>query len=468
MFRGLQRQKTDPNHLIELGKEMTLTAGDESASNLPAGYTFLGQFIDHDLTFNANPELVLGDQPVILKSKRSPSLDLDSVYGFEPEKIMGTDLGKSIYHGAKLKVGVTDKVTSNLPSTDRPYFHDLPRRDKSALAALIDERNDENLAVAQTHLAFIKFHNAIVDTLPKDDSPEKLFREARKIVVRHYQRVILDDFLPELLHPRVVEEMQNGGPTHFHLGSSKELFIPLEFAVAAFRIGHSLVRSQYEWNGVFQSTNPQPQAASLEELFVFTGNEGLKNRWHLTSDWIIDWTRFFNFSGFPVKTNEPVSKAGKIDAVIAGRLGRLDPIPDEVDETRFLAVRNLLRGLDVGLPTGQDVAKHLGYPLLQRTDFSDLPYHETLRKFRFDEFTPLWLYILHEAKIHSKGEQLGLVGSRIVAETILTLLQASETKILPPGTKWKTPQEETKFGMANLLMLVNDASEKKDFLNPLG
>lgn len=467
MFHDLPAYKPDPDDLIKLGKAMTSTAASTPTSDTLAGYTYLGQFIDHDLTFNAVEDLTLNGQPVHVKSKRSPSLDLDSLYGLEPELVMQTNLGKLMYDKPKLIVGVTDKEPSSVPSTSFEYFHDLPRHDDSREAALIDPRNDENLAVAQTHLAFIKFHNAMVDHLSNGVPADELFEKARENVIRHYQRVILDDFLPTLLEPEVVKQMQNEGPTHFLLKPTDESFMPLEFAFAAFRMGHSLVTANYEWNRVFRSNRPQPQPALLEDLFVFSGNGSFANHRHLPSNWIIDWTRFFDFSGLNVVSNEPRSKAGVIDAMIEKRLAKLTPIPNH-DETKSLAVRNLLRGLDVGLPAGQDVAKHLGYPVLEPQDFSDLPYFDKLHELGFDELTPLWLYILHEAKFQNGGKHLGFVGSRIVAETFITLIKASRITVLPPGTKWKTPQEETKFGMANLLAFVNDLSTHKDFLNPLG
>lgn len=469
LFRntGLPPHKPDPNHLIELGLAMTHTAGSTSTSSLPAGYTFLGQFIDHDLSFNANDDLSIGGPPVQLQSKRSPSFDLDSLYGFEPDKVMNTELGREIYDGAKLKEGETSIDNDVfLASAKLKYLHDVPRLPGSKQAALVDARNDENLAVAQTHLAFIKFHNAVLKQLPGGGSTLDLFWKAREKVIQQYQRVILDDFLPTILDPIVVKEMQDVGPTIFRLKPKEEPFMPLEFAVAAFRMGHSLVASQYEWNAVFQSTNPRPQPASLEELFIFSGSGSLNNFFSLTSNWIIDWTRFFNFSGFPVQINKPSSQAGTIDAVIARRLASLPPIPNHPASTASLAVRNLLRGLSVQLPAGQHIAKFLKYPVLEPREFADLPYYDTLRKFGFDEITPLWLYVLHEAKIQNRGERLGLVGSRIVAETILTLLQMSRNTILPPGTKWQPPKE--KFGMAHFLVFVNEASDKKDFLNPLG
>ena len=63
------------------------------------------------------------------------------------------------------------------------------------MSAIIgDSRNDENLAVAQTHLAFIKFHNTVVDQLVEKDSTlqgEALFEKARRQVVFSYQTLVL-------------------------------------------------------------------------------------------------------------------------------------------------------------------------------------------------------------------------------------------------------------------------------------
>jgi heme peroxidase len=473
LFRDAELPRYDPNpaDLIALGMAMMHAPGTESRSTLPAGYTFLGQFIDHDLSFNANEDLSTGGPPVLLQSKRSPSLDLDSVYGFEPDRVMATPLGQEIYASPKLKEGKTVKDTSvPLASAQLSYSNDLRRIPGSKRAALVDSRNDENLAIAQTHLAFIKFHNAMVDQLTGTGSvlPDELFWRAREEVIRHYQRIILEDFLPKILDPMVLDEMQANGPQLIVLQQDEEPFMPIEFAFAAFRMGHSLITSDYEWNRVFQSDNPTPHPATLNELFVFSGSGSFNNLFFLTSSWIIDWTRFFDFHNLPVVVNEPASRSGTIDALISRRLAELQPIPITGSVTRSLAVRNLLRGLQVHLPAGQHVAQRLGYPVLSPQDFAELPYYNTLHALHFDELTPLWLYILHEAKIKNEGNRLGPVGSRIVAETVVKLIQESRVTILPPGTKWQLPPENERFRMANLLAFVNDASPNNNFLNPLG
>jgi hypothetical protein len=305
----------------------------------------------------------------------------------------------------------------------------------------------------------------MVDRLPQGSSTEDLFSRAREQVIRCYQQVILDDYLPSILDEDVVTQIQKEGCQYFRYSPETDPFMPVEFAFAAFRMGHSMLTAEYEWNRVFQSAGPRRQPATLQDLFVFTERGGLKNQNCLLSSWIIDWTRFFDFSDFPIPSNEPPTHAGTIDALITSALTELHPIPNHGDETRSLAVRNLLRGLMVDLPAGQDVAKELGYPSLKPEDFADLPYYNTLRKFNFDEATPLWLYILQEASVQKhEGARLGPVGSRIVGETLVTLIQSSSISILPNGQNWQPSQQ--KFKMVDLLWFVNNT--QNDFLNPLG
>src|SRR5258705_9421620 len=170
---------------------------------------------------------------------------------------------------------------------------DLPRgpdpRKKQA-AAIIDPRNDENLVVAQTHLAFIKFHNAVVEYLSDKEPPENLLYAARLDVVRHYQWIILVDYLPKIVEEEILNNVIVNGCNHFKLDPDQESFMPIEFSVGAYRLGHSLINDSYEWNGVFQSSSPGFHPAGLlDHLFVFTGfgqSNFLKQN-SLSSSWII-------------------------------------------------------------------------------------------------------------------------------------------------------------------------------------
>jgi len=210
---------------------MTATGG--TTGGMGAGFTYLGQFIDHDLTFDQSALMEGTDvSPADLILARSPTLDLDSLYGAGP----GNPGSAKFYEsdGLHLKVGDADGTPS--------HGFDLPRKGsgppKNARVAVIpDPRNDENLAVAQTHAAMIRFHNRVVDTLPSSVPAAQRFREARKIVTKHYQWMIRTDYLPKICTPAVVNDVFNNGRKAFEPGKPPTSVptMPLEFSVGAFR-----------------------------------------------------------------------------------------------------------------------------------------------------------------------------------------------------------------------------------------
>lgn len=399
-------------------------------SNIPSGYTYLGQFIAHEITFD-NSTVTPTPHP---ENRRSPSIDLDSLYGDGP--------GGKLYKKDDpvcLRVGPTDPGDSG-----KPRHRDLPRRE-TGVALVGDLRNDQNLAVAQTTVALIRFHNKVVETLRKErqDGPD-LFERARAEVVRHFQWIVLHDFLPKLVDGRVLDDLHQHGPRWFRVKSKDDLYMPLEFSAAAFRIGHSMVRSEYQWNWFHERGSHSEMGARLEDLFqqtalsgILKGNSGRKR---LLNQWVIDWTRFFEFPKFPTPPQYAppptgVNMAKRIDTVFDLHLdrqvsfdhGSLPP------ERRSITVRNLLRGFALGLPTGEEVAKCIGAPPLEP---QDRRHKELLSAPIFKGRTPLWYYILKEAELNVEGDgRLGPVGSRIVAETLYVLINHSPRSILAP-TKW--------------------------------
>ncbi|MGB8510860.1 MAG: peroxidase family protein, partial [Pyrinomonadaceae bacterium] len=319
MFRNPELPEYRPKEkgLIDLGYDMGEETSPGDNPGLPAGYVYLGQFIDHDLSFNAmTNRLPLGEGSVQdEKNLRSPSLDLDSLYGLDPSTFKQTELGMKVYKDeVMLSVGPTI-ADSDVPGL--PVFqNDLPREGdpkKSEAAAVADPRNDENLIVAQTHLTFIKFHNAVVETLKGTLTGEALFDAAREQVVRHYQWIILRDYLPKIIEEKVLEEIVENGCTYLQFGEEEEASVPFEFAMAAYRFGHTQVNVEYEWNRVFQSNPPGFFSASLNDLFMFTGfgQKKLFNRLRLPSSWVIDWTRFFDFTDIPEVVNSQHSNRAR-------------------------------------------------------------------------------------------------------------------------------------------------------------
>jgi hypothetical protein len=464
-----------PATLRKLANAMAAEGGGTGVAGIPAGYTYLGQFVDHDLTFDKT-NVMLGENvsPAQLLQARSPSLDLDSLYGAGPQ-----DPGSAKFYeadGVHLKMGKT--VAAGADAKKEGF--DLPRGAGKTAAAkrkaiIPDPRNDENLAVAQTHLAFIRFHNRVVDTLPASTPPAQRFAVARELVVKHYQWMLRTDFLRRICKESVVTDVFKNGRKAFEVGVNPidVPTMPIEFSVAAFRLGHSMIRATYNWNRRFDDGG-----GTLDLLFLFSGLNGdLGGNPRLPSNWIADFRRLYNFK-----------LAGRDDlAVPAGKFNRAmridtrlaDPLeflpgfpPDEAN----LAFRNLVRGRMVKLATGQQMVtflKNKGVTLagLKRAEIRDGAGGATLdgltapqRNSVLDK-TPLWFYVLREAELNS-GRLRG-VGARIVAETFHRAMEGSQSSIVRDPT-WKPTlgPNNTTFRMVDLLLFAFEG--KKALLNPLG
>src|SRR5262249_55431914 len=165
IFRSLHAAKFFPEDLEALGEEMTAVPEDdvtpetqvdaEESSVISAGFTYLGQFIDHDITFDPMSSLQKQNDPNQLVDFRTPRFDLDSVYGRGPsdQPYLYEDDGRHFKLGRRL---------TGAESFD-PNVRDLPRHksETSRARALIgDPRNDENVIVAQLHATFLRFHNS--------------------------------------------------------------------------------------------------------------------------------------------------------------------------------------------------------------------------------------------------------------------------------------------------------------------
>ena len=456
----LPRFEPEDASLVALGQAM-LESGNDAAgdTSIPAGFTYFGQFVDHDITFDRTDGLPTeGLDPDEIVNSRSPSLDLDSLYG------RGRVESHELYDGDRFLIGMTTG-RSNFGVTESLPF-DLPRQGPSGenpkQAHIGDPRNDENLAVAQTHLAMLRFHNQV-------GQQEGDFEKARAIVTQHYQSVVLHDFLPRITQQAVVDDVLTHG-RHFYApkGFDGPPCMPIEFSVAAYRFGHSMIRSQYEWNRVFRTGGVTP--ATLRLLFDFTGGSGLGadaglgDVPTLPTDWIVDWRRLHDFSNVSGISNHAESNATRrIDTNLALGLSDLPEFSDQmVPHLKSLAVRNLLRGRVTGLPTGQDVATAVGADVLTPQQLTATPHGPVLEAGGFHETTPLWYYILRESQVQEQGLRLGQVGSRIVVEVFHGLIEASPHSILGE-TAWtpSLPAVGDHYTFAELLAFAGD-------VNPIG
>jgi hypothetical protein len=457
----------------KLGKAMT--SGGGGGSNVPAGFTYLGQFVDHDLTFDKT-DVMLGENvsPADLLQARSPSLDLDSLYGAGPNDPASARFFEP--DGMHLRMGKTVATDGNAA---RQGF-DLPRGEGSTnkakrRAIIPDPRNDENLAVAQTHLAFIRFHNRVVDTIPSSVPPALRFQRARRIVTRHYQWMLRTDYLPRICAPGVVSTVFTSGRKAFEVGATPTDVptMPIEFSIAAFRLGHSMIRAAYNWNKIFDFG-----FGTLDLLFTFSAGSGdLGGAQRLLSTWIADFRRLYDFAeagraDLVVPTNR-FNRAMRIDTKLVDPLATLPGFPAA---ERDLAFRNLSRARMVRLATGQQMAAFLkskGVTLTKLTTpqirngsggvtLEDLTEPQ---KVALLKNTPLWFYILREAELNA-GRLKG-VGARIVAETFHRAMEGSQTSIVRDPT-WRPtlgPDSST-FRMVDLLLFAFEG--KKNLLAPLG
>jgi hypothetical protein len=408
MFKRQRPFEPSDELLRQLGEQMREPDGADLDAPIPAGFTFFGQFIDHDMTFDTTP---LGEQqndPEATKNFRSAQLDLDSVY------LSGPDQDGHLYEASD-----PDKLKISSSST----HDDLPRDTDGKTALIGDERNDENLMITQVHLAFLKFHNATVDHLRAQNTPaDEVFAEARRLTRWHYQWVVVNDFLRRVIGQTMLEELIRSLPNgrwqittkNYKPGNPNRPMMPVEYAAAAFRFGHSMLRAGYRIN---DSTSAR--------LFEATPSESNLNGFRaLPAALVVDWARFFEMPG-----RDAPQKARKIDALLPSPVFALPesvvpPTSDPSARVGSLADRNLLRGKQVGLASGQEVAKVLGETPLtnQQLDVPDDP--------GWQGQAPLWYYLLKESELAAQGDHLGPVGGRIVGEVILGLLERDQTSYL--------------------------------------
>ncbi|QTD57191.1 peroxidase family protein [Parasphingorhabdus cellanae] len=415
--RLIEENQTVDN-LLELAKAIAATPADQDVDGpIPAAYTYFGQFIDHDLTLDIssgeidedNLYEILKDPTSTLRSHRSPFLELDSIYN-APAPRQPEDK-------AKMLLDPTDGGPLDDP------FHDLPRENMDdtscrhgRVALTGDPRNDENLVVGQLHVAFLRAHNALVNKASTGGKGDTRFIEAQGNLVRLYQSVIVNDYLPRICDREIVADVFENGPSFLKWSDRSKVAMPLEFSAAAFRFGHSMVRGRYGVNDSFPDQ-------SLEELFTFTSLSGSISG-NLPDSWRLDWDRFSDRSD-----HTELNMARKIDARIALSLANLQHCGEPVGSmiARQLSALNLVRGYRLRLPTGQAVADCIGTDVLQGNDFLDIlppEQKQAVSAGGFHNRTPLWYYILAESGDPSgvNGNHLGSVGSRIVAETFWNIL----------------------------------------------
>jgi len=419
---------------------------------MTAGATFVGQFLDHDITFDRRSALRANADPSRTENFRSAAFDLDHVYGEGPSD------SPELYDrtGADIKMRIEAIPGSDSVSRNGFIRYDLPR-DQFGAAIIGDSRNDENVIVSQLHLAMLRFHNAVTDRIRTSDADQRLtamqvFERAKRQVQWHYQWIILNEFLPQLIGQERIDQIfdenlpffrasqrrNSGGQPASERHSdrqqshsrAKQPRIPIEFAAAAYRFGHSQVRPSYRVNfgldddsqffAFVLDNRVDPNAADPDDL---RGGRRAARRF-------IDWQTFFDFGDGNVRNNKRIDS--KISTILFELPGSVVPAPGlPSDGVISLASRNLLRHVNFGLPAGQEIARTIGVTALTENQLSDLA------PFGMAQSTPLWVYILKEAELLEDGLRMGPVGARIIGEVFIGLLMADQDSYVVVNPQWR-------------------------------
>ncbi|HEX2073615.1 MAG TPA: heme peroxidase family protein [Geodermatophilus sp.] len=405
MFKRTPAFNPPDELLVELAKRMNdgkaplsdVKDSDVEFDNLgiPAGYIYFGQFVDHDMTLDQTPLSQQQQDPRGMTNYDTPRFDLGSVYGKGPAG------SPELYDPAR---------PGYLLVNQHDGLFDLPR-DQYGAAYLGDPRNDENLIVAQLHVVFLRLHNKLRDE-------GKNFEQAQQLVRWHYQWLIVHDFLPRIVGQEMVTSLlrrRGTGRIEF-LGSfykprdRQRPYMPIEYAGAAYRFGHSMIRAEYEM-----------QDGHTVPIFGRDGYEDLRGSRPIPHDLWADWNYFFEIPGMDDPDDRNMSR--KIDTQLSLPLATLPStvVAPTQGAIVALAERNLLRGKRLGLPAGQDVATAMGIKPLTNDELG-----LTDGGWKALGKAPLWYYVLKEAELLG-GTRLGPVGGRIVAEVILGLMACDLT-----------------------------------------
>ena len=517
----------------------------------PAGYTFLGQFIDHDVTRTQTALLALGQLTLSAQSDASVRSKL-AVAGISTDQLTQAIANAAVpgsalsVNTAKLDLDSVYGVASfaALTGINAPWFEQLPngayigrfaqrhvlapatigrpidgfdyQSTAAGAAEVPDPRNSEHKILSQIQNLFELAHNDCMDNAlghtktPTQQEIGAAFDACRKKVLWTYETIVATDFLPRFSSDAALQRV---APNTLHayvrgttptstlpspdairtslysskpgIGDDARIEIPHEFAVAAFRLGHSLVRDNYvlhdlvlDKDGNILTGQPRPIFAAATDLET----TGLVGDNPLEPGDVIDWSYFFDTKG--VGTSDKTAQAGRpVDTLISDRLfvlpvAAIPPGPDangkDSSTERNLPRRNVMRASEqtsqitgsVALGTGEEVE---AYAQQRIPDLHDATAEvqellgERLKSAGFDPDsltgqTPLWLFILGEAETTQASHRLGELGSHIMDEFLLGALHCDQASVLYAAEKdlrgWgptKTIAKQRRYSMPELI-----------------
>lgn len=396
------------DELVEL-----LSDEHPSAGELPAGYTYFGQFVVHDVSFQhekAGPGTLIDR----LFSPNTPALDLDSIYGqglVDPKIPFDNASGAFVLDRAGS--GANEEKDRDLPRTE-----DLQAR-------IGDPRNDDNLLVAQMQVLFMRFHNRIVQDLRALGVHDRdfLFLRAKEDVVKTYQYLVLHDYLRNLVPEAVYEAVVVRGRGALSTPNEAAPTMALEFVDAASRL-HSLVRPSYAIN--------DRRNISFGRMVELTGQEKTASspKPLLERDDVVDWRHFFEFANDEDQT--PWQRANAISPVVNPSMRDLK---DQNGRRIDMLKTNIRKAIGHGLCTGQEACEALQkrFPTLsKKLKLKPIRNNVVLGKLQGNSIrtrTPLWVYLMLEA---AQGK-MGVLGGWIIADALRTAALNSAIRLSRPS-----------------------------------
>ncbi len=410
---------------LSMERDVTRMPPAHEGNPLPAGYTYFGQFIDHDLTLDETTfadVMAYGPTPAQTINGADGRLNLDHLYGAGP----GSARHGHLYaeDGASFRLGEVRTAAGEV--------FDFPLGPDGVLSA--EDRNVENLILRQLCVMFLKLHNLAVQELPATLDPGVRFEQARNRVCWQYQWLVREDYLYAILANAVYLAVVAGGQRQIDW-RRQGFAIPVEFSQGAFRFGHSMVRARYAVN----LANPD-----VELLTLFTPAAAEKA---IDPALAVNWNRFLDRSENTLGGRGRVP-AMAIDTTMVPPLFALpgDTVHHASDPGApalppQLAVRTLQRSARTRVATGEEVTRAFGGTVLRDRGLAGGEFSwQKLDELGLTGRTPLWYYVLLEAELEMRGLRLGTIGSQLVAEVVDGSLQTDPASYLSCfGPNWSPP-----------------------------
>jgi Animal haem peroxidase len=431
---------------------------------IPAGYTYVAQFLAHDCVNSSIPTSALANHRLV-RNGRSVAFELETLYGggFDGCAHALAPSADDKLAPSKLQLGhisIAQSANGQCPFRDiaRSKLADLDSGARGVRIA--DDRNDNNVLVSQITVLFTLFHNCVVDLLasrvPAQSGPARsqrfytdLFLQAKSICVAAYRSMIEKDLMARLLHPAVYARYAAADPPFIDGNAGEE--ITLEF-LQTLRFGHAMVRPHYRVNDIYE------RRESLIDVLLTT-SRGRPWRLPLDETWAVDWSNFFLLSDAPPNTSRRIGPSFSTDLMSA-------QVFESIDETGTvgLAYRDLVSGASLRVWSVAGLVDELNAraPELVRASplLADRQHRETVigawladgaeaARLNADDIReiaadpPLLIFVLIEAAAEMAGERLGTLGSILTAETVFKALRANPVDDKAGAARLQLGAEET-------------------------